>query len=89
MHLAEGGAAAAVAEFDGLFRDCVTAVDRADATSVWLTLEGGDEIAARVRELTARETACCSFFTFKLVPALTASVCSSRSRLRRSRCWTH
>ncbi|MGO8769530.1 MAG: hypothetical protein ACLQIK_14005 [Mycobacterium sp.] len=58
-----------VAEFDDLFRECVIAVDRADATSVWLTLDGGDEVAARVLELTARETECCSFFTFKLLPA--------------------
>ena len=58
-----------MAEFDDLFRDCVIAVDRADATSVWLTLDGGDATAARVLELTARESACCSFFTFKLVPA--------------------
>ena len=58
-----------MAEFDDLFRDCVVAVDRADATSVWFTLDGGDELAARVLELTARETECCSFFTFNLVPA--------------------
>jgi hypothetical protein len=55
-----------VAEFDELFRECVTGVDRADATSLRLTLRGGDEVAARVRDLTARETACCSFFTFEL-----------------------
>jgi hypothetical protein len=58
-----------VAEFDDLFRDCVIAVDRADATSVRLTLDGGDEVAARVLVLTARETECCSFFTFELSPA--------------------
>ena len=58
-----------VAEFDDLFRECVIAVDRADATSVRLTLDGGDEVAARVLDLTARETKCCSFFTFELLPA--------------------
>jgi hypothetical protein len=58
-----------VAEFDDLFRECVIAVDRADATSLRLTLAGGDEVADRVRELTARETECCSFFTFELSAA--------------------
>ncbi|MDT5046432.1 MAG: hypothetical protein QOG75_2285 [Mycobacterium sp.] len=58
-----------VVEFDDLFRECVIAVDRADATSVRLTLDGGDEVAARVLDLTARETECCSFFTFELLPA--------------------
>ena len=57
-----------VAEFDDLFRECVIAVDRADATSVRLTLDGGDEVAARVLDLTARETECCSFFTFTITP---------------------
>jgi hypothetical protein len=57
-----------VAEFDNLFRECVTAVDRTDDTSLQLTLHGGDEVDARVRDLTARETQCCSFFTFQLTP---------------------
>jgi len=55
-----------VAEFDDLFRECVIAVNRADATCLRLTLHGGDEVAARVLDLMARETECCSFFTFEL-----------------------
>jgi hypothetical protein len=58
-----------VAEFDDLFGDCVIAVDRVDATSVRLTLGGGEDVAARVLDLTARETECCSFFTFDLSAA--------------------
>jgi hypothetical protein len=58
-----------VAEFDDLFRDCVIRVDRAAPTSLRLTLNPGDEVAARVRDLVARETQCCSFFTFDLSPA--------------------
>lgn len=77
-----------VAEFDELFRDCVTAVDRADATSVWLTLDGGHQIAARVLELTARgKPGAARFSPSSWYRLQTASVCWSRSRLRRSRSW--
>jgi hypothetical protein len=56
-------------EFDELFRDRVIEVDRVGAMSLRLTLDGGDEVTARVQDLTARETQCCSFFTFELSPA--------------------
>jgi hypothetical protein len=58
-----------VAEFDELFRHCVIEVDRQGPTSLRLTLEGGDGVAAWVLHLTARESQCCSFFTFELSPA--------------------
>jgi hypothetical protein len=60
---------ARLTEFDALFRDCVIEVDRAGPMFLRLTLEGGDEVTARVQDLTARETQCCSFFTFELSPA--------------------
>lgn len=58
----------AVAEFDELFRDRIIEIDRAGPMSLRLTLHGGDEVTARVQDLTARETQCCSFFTFELSP---------------------
>jgi hypothetical protein len=58
-----------VAEFDDLFRDCVIRVDRPGPTTLQLTLGSSKEIAARVQDLVARETQCCSFFTFDLSPA--------------------
>ena len=36
--------------------------------SLRLTLGGSDEVAARVQDLTARETQCRPFFTFELSP---------------------
>jgi hypothetical protein len=60
---------ARLTEFDELFRDRVIEVYRAGPRSLWLTLAGGDEVTARVQDLTARETQCCSFFTFELSPA--------------------
>ena len=54
-----------LAEFDSLFRDHVRSVHRA-GDSVRLGLAGGAGLTQRVRELTARESQCCSFFTFAL-----------------------
>lgn len=53
-----------VAEFDALFADHVLAVERDAPTQLTLLLHGGRELEARVRDLAARETGCCSFFTF-------------------------
>ena len=53
-----------VAEFDRLFADHLRGADRVDATTVELTLD--PESRATVEDLTARETECCSFFTFTL-----------------------
>ena len=55
-----------LAEFDELFTDAVRAVDRIDATHARLRLTGRTGLAATVRDLTARETECCSFFTFSV-----------------------
>ena len=53
-----------LAEFDSLFREHVRSVHRAGAT-VRIGLAGAG-LTQRVRELTARESQCCSFFTFTL-----------------------
>lgn len=54
-----------LAEFDDLFRQCVLGVDR-DELSTRLTLKGATGLRARVADLTARESECCSFFEFSL-----------------------
>jgi hypothetical protein len=56
-----------VAEFDQLFVDALRGGDRPESTRLQLRLERSAE--ARARELTARETDCCSFFAFTFTPA--------------------
>ncbi|MBO3742673.1 hypothetical protein [Actinoplanes flavus] len=53
-----------LAEFDDLFATAVRRVDPIGATHARLHLTGPDGLADRVRDLAARETGCCSFFTF-------------------------
>ncbi|MFD4205939.1 hypothetical protein ACFWRG_08105 [Micromonospora tulbaghiae] len=53
-----------LAEFDGLFRDALRGADRLTARHLRLRLDGRAEPVAR--DLIARESACCSFFTFDL-----------------------
>jgi hypothetical protein len=52
-----------LAEFDDLCTS-VRRVDPITATHARLHLTGPAGLAARVRDLAARETECCSFFTF-------------------------
>jgi hypothetical protein len=56
-----------VAEFDDLFGTAVRAVERIDATTLRLVLDASAR--DRARDLAARETTCCSFFSFDLTPA--------------------
>lgn len=56
-----------VAEFDQLFASAVRGVERVEPTRLRLLLDASFEEAAR--ELTDRETSCCSFFTFTFTPA--------------------
>lgn len=56
-----------VAEFDQLFADALQGIDRVTSTRLQLRLARSAE--ARARELTARETDCCSFFSFTFAPA--------------------
>jgi hypothetical protein len=53
-----------VAEFDRLFADHLRRADRVDPQTLDLTLD--PDCRATVEDLTARETECCSFFTFTL-----------------------
>ncbi|TFC01517.1 hypothetical protein E3O42_10420 [Cryobacterium adonitolivorans] len=49
-------------EFAALFRDALTGIVRSDATTAVFRLHS--ECKGRARDLAARETSCCSFFTF-------------------------
>ncbi|MGW5381802.1 hypothetical protein [Nocardia sp. NPDC003963] len=51
-----------VAEFDALFRDAARSIVRLSPTRLRVELSANAEAAAR--ELAARESQCCSFFTF-------------------------
>jgi hypothetical protein len=55
-------------EFDTLFATAVRQVDVVTPTHARMRLAGPDGLEATVRDLTARETACCSFFTFTITP---------------------
>jgi hypothetical protein len=57
-----------LAEFDELFASSVRRVDPVSATHARLHLTGPAGLAARVRDLAAREMGCCSFFTFTTTP---------------------
>jgi hypothetical protein len=52
-----------LAEFDQLFATAVRRVERR-GDAVLLHLAGERGLGAEVRDLTAREASCCSFFTF-------------------------
>ena len=53
-----------LAEFDALFTTAVTEARQIDPTHARLRLSGPAGLAATVRDLSARETRCCSFFAF-------------------------
>ncbi|MEO3799533.1 hypothetical protein [Nonomuraea sp. B1E8] len=58
-----------LAEFDTLFADAVRSVARPEPTRLRLDLVFSPGNASRAAELTARESDCCSFFTFTLTIA--------------------
>jgi hypothetical protein len=58
-----------LAEFDALFASAVRQVAAVGPTHVRLRLTGPAGLAATVRDLTARESGCCTFFTFTVTPA--------------------
>jgi hypothetical protein len=66
-----------VAEFDRLFADHLRRAERVDAQTLDLTLN--PESLATVEELTARETECCSFFTFTTELRLRVTVPPNRT----------
>jgi hypothetical protein len=53
-----------VAEFDALFAERLTEAARPEPLRLLLVLTGGTGIEDDVRNLVARESGCCSFFTF-------------------------
>lgn len=55
-----------VAEFDALFAEAVTSVERIGPDRVRMDLRAEPGVAGRAAELAAAETGCCSFFTFTL-----------------------
>ncbi|MFG2333193.1 hypothetical protein ACGFMM_26710 [Streptomyces sp. NPDC048604] len=57
-----------VAEFDALFAERLTDLSRPDRLRLRLVLAGGDDVEEAVRDLVARESGCCSFFTFAVSP---------------------
>lgn len=57
-----------VAEFDDLFASALRGLERVGSTHLRLMLEGGAHVEETARDLTARETGCCSFFAFTLAP---------------------
>ena len=54
-----------LAEFEDLFSTAVRGVTRDDG-GVRLALSGKPCLTAQVQDLTSRESACCSFFTFTI-----------------------
>jgi hypothetical protein len=60
-----------VAEFDALFATATGPPERLGPTRLRVHLPGGQDNAARARDLIARETGCCSFFSFDLCPSAT------------------
>jgi hypothetical protein len=56
-----------IAEFDTLFAGSLRQVQRPEPTRARLVL--GPGVEDTVRELAARESECCSFFTFTVAPA--------------------
>ena len=53
-----------LAEFDDLFGSAVRPAERLNLTDLRIHLPAGAETVSTVRELVARESACCSFFSF-------------------------
>ena len=54
------------AEFDAFFADDVVSVEKVSPHAVRLELRAEPEVAGRAADLAAKETGCCSFFTFDL-----------------------
>lgn len=55
-----------VQELDDVLARAVRAVDRPGPERAQLVLDPAPDVLAQVTHLAARETSCCSFFTFRL-----------------------
>jgi hypothetical protein len=58
-----------LAEFDTLFATAVRQVETVSPTHARMRMSGPAGLEATVRDLTARETECCSFFAFTTAPS--------------------
>ena len=58
-----------IGEFDDLFASGLRGVDRVDPTHLVLAFDPARVAADSVRDLAARESLCCSFFTFAVTDA--------------------
>ena len=58
-------------EFDDLFRHALRRVERVSAARAVLTLAGEPAVYETARDLTARESSCCSFFAFHVTRGAT------------------
>ncbi|GGR87186.1 hypothetical protein GCM10010169_34270 [Micromonospora fulviviridis] len=58
-----------LAEFDQFLRAAVRGADRVSAQHLRLRLAGTEQVEETARELTARESSCCSFFAFEIARA--------------------
>ncbi len=56
-------------EFDAMFAEATRDVRRVSDDHLRVELAPSPEVASRVADLAARETSCCSFFTFTLTAA--------------------
>lgn len=68
-----------LAEFDALFANHTEEVERVTPTRLVLTLTGPPDLGAEAKDLTDRESSCCSFFTFTIS---TAEDSGAESRVR-------
>jgi hypothetical protein len=62
-----------VGEFDALFAVAVGRAERLGPTRLRVRLPPGPDVAARAQDLVARETGCCSFFSFDVRPSPTGT----------------
>lgn len=67
-----------VAEFDVLFAHDLRQVREGEDRQVWMRFEDRPGLREDLASLTARETSCCSFFTFELDEGPTGPVLSVR-----------
>jgi hypothetical protein len=78
-----------LAEFDQFFTDAVRGVDRLSTQHLRLQLDGAAQVEETARDLTARESSCCSFFALtSRGPALTRWRWMSGYRRHTSTCST-
>lgn len=66
------------AEFDALFATVLRMVERPAPDRLQLIFNGGADVESAVRDLTARESSCCSFFDFEITATIDGLVLDVR-----------